>query len=355
MATAYEKNHVPHGHDFEKGWREGKRVTSSGYYNRYFSYGVPKGDISDVQLENFFKNLPELDKDGISRQLLDWLEDQSTTTLIQKLRVNVDKVSGNEASRLALSPAEMAERFPEDGGGFALVATFEQAALYVSELVKRLPGEMTRVDLGKQIVLASNPLVFAVSVLRWVSPRDDETSEAVLSKESVETLFDVAAGRVESLIGGLEEPIYIDTNTEKHATAYLSVLAQTKGKETSTRYLVSTFEKDATNALKFLYRYASSWTDMSTGKRIVRNITTETFGTISRVIDAGTLLEWLQRALGENLTVEDVPNYITGYVEEFTNLKDAERELACQFAFHLAEQAQTPDNDDSDDLDRLSS
>lgn len=341
MATVYKQNHAPHGHDFEKVWQEGKRIASSGYYNRYFSYGVPKGDISDVQLEDFFKNLPMLDRDGISRQLLDWLGDQSATTLIQKLRANVEKVSGNEAAHLALSLAAMAERFPEDGGGFALISTFEQAALYVSELVNRLPDEMTRVDLGKQIVLASNPLVFAVSILQWANPQDDKTSETILSKESIKTLFDVVAGRVESLIGGFKEPIYIDTNTEKHATAYLSVLAQTKGKETSTRYLVSTFEKDATNALKFLYRYASSWTDMSTGKRIVRDITTETFGTISRVIDAGTLLEWLQRALGENLAVEDTSNYVTGYVEGLKSSRDIERTLARQFVFHLGEQAQT--------------
>lgn len=335
---------MPHGHDFEKVWREGKRVSSSGYYNRYFSYGVPKGDISDVQLEDFFKNLPKLDGDGISRQLLDWLGDQSATTLIQKLRANVEKVSGDEAAYLALSLAGIAERFPEDRSGFVFTSTFEQAALYVSKLVKKLPGETARMKLSRQIVLASNPLVFAVSMLRWASPQDTETTEPTLSKESVEALLGMVAETAESLLNELKEPIYSANSTEKHATAYLSVLAQKKGREATTRYLVTTFEKDAVNALRFLRRYASSWTDMSTGERAVRNIVTEAFDSISRVIDVGTLLEWLQRALGEDLTVEDTSSYITGYVE---GLKGSRRELARQFAFHLAKQAQTLSTEDS--------
>ncbi len=354
MATAYKKNHVPHGHDFEKVWQEGKRVTSSGYYNRYFSYGVPEGDISDVQLEDFFKNLPKLDGDGISRQLLDWLGDQSATTLIQKLRANVEKVSGNEAAYLALSLAGMAERFPEDWGGFAFMSTSEQAALYVSELIRKLPGETARIELSRQIVLASNPLTFAVSMLRWAGPQDTETTEPILSKENVETLSGVVAERVTSLLSKLEDPIYSAIGTEKHAPAYLSILVRNKGKEATTRYLVTTFEKDAANALRFLRRYASSWTDISTGERAVRNIDTEAFDSISRVIDTGTLLEWLQRALAENLTVEDSSNYVTGYVEGLRSSKDIERELARQFAFHLAKQAQTLSTNDLSELNQPS-
>ncbi len=347
MATAYAKNYTPHGHDFEKVWQEGKRVTSSGYYNRYFSYGVPSGDVSDVQLGRFFNNLSNLSRDEILQQLLGWLEEQSAATLIQKLRANIDKISSNEAAHLALSLAAMAERFPKDGSGFALISTFEQAALYVSELVKKLPIEIARVELCKQIVLASNPLVFSLSMLRWAGPREDKTSEATLSKESISTLSDVIVGRVESLIDKLKEPIYIDGSSEEDATAYLSVLARKKGKEATTHYLVATFEKDASNALRFLHRYASTWTDVATGERTARNIDTEAFDSISNVVDADTLLKWLQLGLGEDLTVEDISNYITGYVEGLKSSIDIERTLARQFAFHLTKQAQALDTNGS--------
>ena len=351
MATAYAKNHTPHGYDFEKVWQESKRVTSSAYYNRYFSYGVPGGDVSDVQLENFLKSLPSLNGDEILRKLSDWLEDQSATTLVQKLRANVDNVSESGATHLALSLAGIAECFPEDWGGFAFMSTFEQAALYASELLKKFPDEADRLELSGKIVTASNPLVFAISMLRWAGPRDTETTEPILSKGSIQVLFGLVAGRVENLLGGLKEPIYTDVSTEKHATAYLSVLARNRGRESTARYLVSTFEKDDANVLKFLRRYASSWTDVSTGERTVRNIDAEAFDSISSVIDSDTLLIWLQSSLGEDLTVEDSASHVIGHVGEHMSQKVVELELARQFA----RQAHAPRVSDSSEVDKSSS
>lgn len=350
MATAYAKNHAPHGQDFERVWQEGKRIASSGYYNRYFSYGIPSGDISDVHLKTFFTDLPNLTEDEVSRQLRDWLADQSAATLVQKLRANIDRVPDNQVSHLALGLAKMAERFPDEWGGFAFVSTFEQAALYVGQLVKKLPDESSRIELGKQIVSASNPLIFAMAVLRWISPKGGETAEPSILEENVEMLLDAVAKRVESLLSELGAPVYIDASSEKHATAYLSVLARKRGKEVTTRYLVSIFENNTENVFAFLRRYASTWTDISTGRRTVRNLDAEAFESIAKVIDAPTLLGWLQHALGENLSVGDTPGHIISHVEDYINPKDVEREPARQFAFHSAKLTQSLDDTGSSEL-----
>ena len=53
--------YVGYGADWDKEWEEGQRICSPHYFNRYFTYSVPPGDISDLEVGELLEALEQPD------------------------------------------------------------------------------------------------------------------------------------------------------------------------------------------------------------------------------------------------------------------------------------------------------
>jgi predicted KAP-like P-loop ATPase len=60
---------VSYGPEWDKRWAREQRICSDEYFKRYFSYSVPVGDVSDVELIRLLESLPEMSADDVDRFL----------------------------------------------------------------------------------------------------------------------------------------------------------------------------------------------------------------------------------------------------------------------------------------------
>jgi hypothetical protein len=184
-----------------KDWHQRKRLCSHTYFERYFTYAVIEGQISDVVFERLLSTLDsrELDKavDLYEREL----SQIDPHDFVLKLRFYEGGFTVPQQEQIARFLCQLSSRFfINDDIMFSLAdQTAGQIGKYISS-----QSEGSQVSFGKELIESINPLSFAIhfqTSLRRDNKRDDP--EALLNSEvmtSIEqTLFNRLLTEVEPL------------------------------------------------------------------------------------------------------------------------------------------------------------
>ena len=63
-------SNMGYGHEWDKRWAREQRICSSEYFKRFFTYSVPPGDVSDIEVGRLLEEIAAMssaDADGVSR------------------------------------------------------------------------------------------------------------------------------------------------------------------------------------------------------------------------------------------------------------------------------------------------
>ena len=172
--------------EWDTTWAKSRRIASSQYFRRYFTYTVPSGDVRDSDIDALLHVLDSPDRDGgeAADLVAALLEAGGPDTFLSKVSGREDALSSLSSARLILLLAMFSDRFSTQSGFLAL-STMERAALLVSKLLCRVDPE-ERLEVVSSVMGSAVSIPFAVEVLRWSRPGDDKHESALSLEQTTE-------------------------------------------------------------------------------------------------------------------------------------------------------------------------
>ncbi|MDD3052330.1 MAG: P-loop NTPase fold protein, partial [Candidatus Cloacimonetes bacterium] len=256
-----------------------RRISSLRYFNRYFSYAVPAGDISDLEIDHLIENITRTEEiddretEGISSQIIELIKANgpgSADSFISKIyRIN-NKLDVITSQKLALSISKLSEHFPKNS-----------CLNLIEDLLRKMPLT-TRVACSKKMIESARSICFALNTYYTINGE-----EMQFLAEDTESLKDIIKNRIKNEIISKNEPIYVRYSCGGFIFHFLRDCGC---KEELSKYIEKTFSLDSSYSLKFLKCFHMIMHSSSGESKTFMN---ENYDSIAELIDPGILYDAL--------------------------------------------------------------
>jgi hypothetical protein len=280
--------------DDDDRWASEQRVASGMHFFRYFQYTVPSGDIADQELRAFLDDLPKLRLDPLVERLRVLAQGQRADQLVKRLASVRLAIPIATVATVAKGIARLGNdvSHPEPGPGWGYSSTYVISRL-CSELVKRLPRGPERDKLAEQIVAQAQSPNYAVDL--WNELRRDRYSLPripVVSKEAVGKIDARLADYIRRNASAIlpHEEFGHEAPDLYEAWARYSTTDDVRG------IIVPAFERDPSQAGKFVAVFAPIESDELTGAPRLGKISKYAYERISKLVEPEVLADYLRRA-----------------------------------------------------------
>lgn len=145
--------------------RAEKRISTLQYFNRYFSFAVEVGDISDVAFNNLLDIVRMQNIDEGLRQAKALLRTTNADNFIQRLSDREEEFDSETSIYLIKVIGKLGNELFERYDYYVFLTSFERAALFISELIRNRIVEEKRFETVEWVVLNAEPFEFACYIL----------------------------------------------------------------------------------------------------------------------------------------------------------------------------------------------
>lgn len=155
---------------YENGFKE-KHVYSPIYFERYFSYTVPKGDISDVAFGKFIISSYKEDLKSINYQISALVSNSSPEAFLQKIKNVQLPINWESTVNLTKSISLNSKLFPTDNLEEELMpfdSLMTEAVRFVIDLLNKSKNLGDAYSLTLELLETSQSLDFAYQLFRWL-------------------------------------------------------------------------------------------------------------------------------------------------------------------------------------------
>lgn len=238
-----------YGPDFEEEWAKQKRVASPEYFDRYFTYSVPEGDIPDHRITSLLSGLESNAVDATASMLKDIVTPSTAALAIRKLRSAVDELSQNSAKNLAMAVARSGDLFPETDTFLYPADPSNQAAMLISRLLRQI-DQQSRLAVAEALAREAEPLPFACRVVRWISSGQDTPPEnRRLAPDEDVVLWGSLAGRILGYVQSKGSRVFEEP---RHAAMYFELLGRGGRDADARQFLEQDFRQSPSDAILFV-------------------------------------------------------------------------------------------------------
>ncbi|HYM44420.1 MAG TPA: hypothetical protein VET46_16810 [Steroidobacteraceae bacterium] len=294
-----------YGHEWDAIWAKEQHIRSSEYFQRYFTYSVPPGDVGDAETERFLADLPAQTPapDSIDIRLRGLSERRAMPRLITKLRYREEAMAPANARLLAIALARNGSLLPREDGMFSIGGTWAQGAILVSQLTKTIAwGEERDQFIGDVLQIAS-PLPFAAECFRWVRRgSDSDDSQHIVSVDGEAAAVRRLADRIR------ERALHLPTCIEfgQDAPHLLWIWSKGRGQDEVTTGLREWLDSndEAVDALLDVY-VGKAW-GMESGLSHRSDFRREAYNSVTELIDPAIVMDKLRVRYGQQL---DTPQF----------------------------------------------
>lgn len=147
-------------------WTREKRICSSKYFDRYFSYSVQEGDIPDNYFENLVKDFEDDSIHKIVIKLNETIERYSAFDLIQKLRMQEGVFNKKQSYNLSLALVELGHTLPKDQNIY-FSSTYTQSAILITRLIG-IQSKKNQLTLLLKVFSMSKSLDYSMEIHHWL-------------------------------------------------------------------------------------------------------------------------------------------------------------------------------------------
>lgn len=291
---------VGYGHEWDMTWSKEQRIRSVEYFQRFFTYSVPPGDVGDLEVERFLDEIiaPQTTPESIDAKLKAVAERRGMPRFITKLRYREEAFPAPVARALAISLSRNGSLLPREEGMFSMGGTWTQGAILVSQLAKLVPFGAERDAFIVDILRAASPLPFAVECFRWVRRSSDETDEQHVVSEDGEAIARRAvADRIYD--EACRAPIYRTFGQD--APHLFWIWSGARGRDEVTEFIRRWLDLNAEEVDSFLdVRVGKAW-GLESGLSHRSDFRREAYNDIAELIDASAILEKLEARHGAQL------------------------------------------------------
>ena len=292
-------SNIGYGPDWDQRWAREQRVCSDQYFRRYFTYSVPPGDISDLEIRRLLDTFTAMEVAQQDAALRAYSERNAWPQVIRKLREREGEIDPAIARPLALAIARNGASLPRERGMlFATDRTFRQGGILVTHLLKRVPAGEEREALAHEVFRQAETLPFAVECLRWVQHSQDRPeADRVISAEAEQGIGVTLAERIRNSAD--EMPLYQRFGRDAQLLYWLWN-KHGDGTVVAT-HLRARFEANPDELDQFLDTYVGEAWGMDTGLSRRADFGRDGYDAIARLIDTTFIAAKLRERYGAEL------------------------------------------------------
>jgi hypothetical protein len=290
-----------YGSEWEAIWAKRKRICSSEYFQRYFSYSIPPGDVSDSELAEFLEGLTaNAPADaGTDEQFASWAKRRAMPRVISKLRQFDSLTNPSVIRNLAIAIVRNSIIIPREDGMMSIGGTYTEAAILVSQLIKKLPMGDARASTMTGILQTNAPLVFKFECWRWLRHSSDESEESrVFSVADESQLERLLADQISA--SATVRPLY--EQFDHSVPALLWLWSTIDGTEAVAGAVHSWIHRSDDDAVRLLGTYLGRSWGMESGLSRRSDFSRESYDSVAAIISPAQIYERLKSVYGDQIT-----------------------------------------------------
>ena len=289
------KNTGHHG-VIENQWYKNRRIVSPEYFNRYFSYTVIKGDVSDVSLENLITTFSSQNPQEQEASVRLMIERSLPENFVRKLRSKEEDYSWEVAVPLARALTKCSDLFTKPGydGFFISMGPYAQSAIFISRLVELHKDQIAVFELVKELISEIATIDYAFELIRWVRAVNKEEN-IIFKAEKIDDLSYLIL--IRSLRESADKPLYIQF--PEHTYKLFGIWHEKEPKKFR-KYITDLFKKYSDAYIKILYALTSKIHSSSIPEPYYTNIDKAQYDYITHLIDENLLKEQIFKNFPED-------------------------------------------------------
>ncbi len=233
----------------EQEWFKNKRIVSPKYFNRYFSYAVIKGEVSDVAFQNMISSVTNQEENETIGAIKELVNISSPDNFIQKLRIYEEEYPWETSIKLAKAISICTELFPSKSNDFFSMgfgSANSQAAIFIYQLIKKHDNKKEGFHLAKELIMSAQPFDFAFELNKWFRSGEVETKQIFKSEQYTELSNDLLDRALKEADA---EPLFLKFPT---LSSYLYSTWSEKDKDGLSKYVEELFTSDPTKCIELL-------------------------------------------------------------------------------------------------------
>ncbi len=266
-----------------------KRIASQYYFNRYFSYSVIKGEISDISFNQFIGFLPTATEADIINDIKKLIKDSSMSNFIYKLRDWETDFNWEASQKIISSLMTIVELFPNNIQDYLLDSQtpIGQLAIFIYQLIKKHTNPKEQLDFSKKIIAKTVPLEFAFEILRWLN-LSEEGNDGIFTQEQIKEVWDVLLKRV--LTEANEDDIFEKFPEEAY---FICKFWEKFAKDEFTRYINAIINRNPQKCIPLLRSYLPRIRVMGDNKWREKDFNKDTYTYFITIFDKKYIAETL--------------------------------------------------------------
>ncbi len=307
LESIYSNTH--YGHEWNSEWEAHQRICSEKYFQRYFSYSVPRGDLSDIKMNSFLNNLEHKSLEESILEFESFINEKNVENFISKMRSKIKSISNNEVLKnLAMVIATHGEMYPNPTQLFLFSNIFSQAAMLVGKIVMKQNAVEERIKISEELITQAKPLHFATETFRWLRSSKDKEGNT-LAEEDLNILGKILVNKITMEIA--KDVNLMFSNFRASLTFWNMYGERNQAKETIGAILKSNPEY----AINLMKQYLpNAWG--SDGLKVESDLERETYDVLVRDIKVEDLIEAINKIFKNLPEDEKYPEFIECTHEE---------------------------------------
>jgi predicted KAP-like P-loop ATPase len=193
----------------ENEWFKLKRIASTKYFNRYFSYAVIDGELSDIAFETFLSTITHQKENETVETIKTLVSQSSPDNFLHKLRSVEEEITWDVSVKLVKAISKTSNIFPKNERGlfmFSFESSNSQAAIFIYQLIKKHSNKEEQFSLAKELMMEADPFEFAYEINNWLRS-GDTPDQKIFTNEQYQALGKITLER--ALNEAQDMPIYL--------------------------------------------------------------------------------------------------------------------------------------------------
>lgn len=282
-------------------WYNEKRICSAKYFERYFTYAIPEGEISDVIFKGVLAEVKILSDKELSEKFIQLIESASIDEFLTKIRSREKTFSWEEAKQIAEALVLIGKIFPDNSFSFffGLDSSLSQAAIFIYHLINRDTSNDEKFNLAKRLMIKADTFAFSYEINRWL--RKGKNEEKVFTIDEYQELAKILIERAINEANG--EPIF---ETHDKYVTYLFGSWSEINKTESLDYIKSEIKKDKSKVITLLRACTPTVKSNGYPEPYKSDFTKEQFDWLKHILDVKYLYDTIIELKNGKLDTSDV-------------------------------------------------
>ncbi|CCH01949.1 Phage T7 exclusion protein [Fibrella aestuarina BUZ 2] len=269
-------------------WYLQKRIASPKYFDRYFSYTVVNGDVSDVEFDLFLSNLETI-KNGeeVAQVLRKFLETSTADNLIYKIRSYENKLKWSSAKGLVRGLCVISTLLPNEKSflGFGFGSPFSQAAIFIHKILENNKAEGDLYTFVEELMSQPVSFDFSYEINYWLRA-EDATKDKLFSNDEFIRLAEVLTQRAVDEAG--QDSIFVRFEEYVH---FLGPAWYQRDPVAYRNYIMDYLAREPKNVASFLKAFTPTVRSTSRPEPFKGDLSKERYDNIVQFIDRKILFE----------------------------------------------------------------